>query len=106
MIQLGITQTQTGGYMSQEELNEKNKQVFVDLFKLLNSMTNDDDLAVALADHLRQEHRTLQQSFWRMIQETSHLYEQQTNGFTDLRNEASLEFTKQVNKISTYLQFI
>ena len=86
-----------------EKINQRNQELVKEFFRLVNYLGNDGDMAEALADHLRTEHRTLQQNFWRTIQMTSLLYAEQTKGHTDLRNEGALAFTEAVNKVETYL---
>lgn len=45
------------------------------------------------------EHRTLQQSFFRAIKNVCHSYAETMEGCTDLRNEASLQFCKDISKL-------
>jgi len=66
-----------------------------------NSMCIDyNKIAKEIAQNIYKEHRTLQQSFWRIINgiavEYSKLCEQYG---TDLRNESSGEFTKAIRNL-------
>lgn len=60
-------------------------------------------VSVELLEHLRTEHRTLQQSFWRVIQQVAREYQKFD---TDLRNESAVEFAKQIAAIDCPLPLI
>lgn len=85
---------------------EENKEVVESLFRLCNRMGNDRVLAEAFKDQLIQEHRTLQQSFFRVIKEVIDDYA--TRKTYDLRNEDSILWTKAVKNAGKdhYLRFI
>ncbi len=52
------------------------------------------------------EHRTLIQSFFRMIQQVIQKYSKEDFSNSDARNEASLKWAKEVSKIEAYLPLI
>jgi septal ring factor EnvC (AmiA/AmiB activator) len=92
--------------MSFEQLEKDNKQVCKELFRLLNYMGNEQPLTEILAETLINEHRTLQASFIRMIQQILDTYAQlDESRCTDLRNEAALKYAKKVAE-STLDMFI
>lgn len=50
------------------------------------------------AAELVRDHPTLQQDFWRFVQDVAQFYEH--NGHTDGRNKASKEFVKLLNELT------
>ena len=89
-----------------QDIESRNKHVAEELMRLSNIMANDDYLAQAVAELLASEHRTIQQSFWRMIQTTAVAYHEKVKGHTDMRNQASVEFTAKIVEANDYLPFI
>jgi len=92
--------------MTFQEIEIKNRETAEEIMKLINFMTNDDNLAKAFAEKLAGEHRTIQQNFWRMILYTAHRYIPLVEGRTDLRNEASLALAKLIDDKSPHLPFV
>jgi hypothetical protein len=62
------------------------------LFHKINGA--DDMFTEVLMKHILSEHRTLQQSFWRMI--TKLIIQTAKTEYYDLRNEASIEMCKEI----------
>ena len=87
------------------ELNDRNKALVTELFGLINKMGNDDDIALAIVDHLKTEHKTLQQGFWRVVRMTAGEWVA-SNPATDLRNESSLRFAKEIEASNEFMPFI
>lgn len=83
---------------------QRNKDWVKEAFDLINWAGNWDDLSEELVEHISSEHRTLIQSFFRMIQMTIEGYAQHT--LSDPRNENSLEWAKKVSKIDAYFPHI
>lgn len=80
--------------MTFEEIGKDNKEICRELFRLINYVGNDLILAKEFTEFLKNEHRTLQANFIRMIQYI--LNEYARNEYTDLRNEAAVAFSKKV----------
>jgi len=89
-----------------KELNDRNKAVVKELFKLINVMSNDTDLALDFAEHLKTEHRTLQSSFWRMVKKTAGEYYGNNKNFTDPRNEVAIALAKEIEDSNNFPPFI
>ncbi len=92
--------------MKNEEIKIKNEAVAEEIMRLVNIMGNEEDLGKILGDTVAGDHRTLQQSFWRTFQIAASRYADLMDGHTDLRNEASVEFTKNIRDKSFYLPYI
>ena len=84
------------------EINEKIDDALKVIFKEINTMET-DSLAATLAAHLQSEHRTLQQNFFRGFVEAMKIYQ---NSGTDLRNEASVKFAKNVVQEGHYFPYV
>jgi len=88
--------------MSIEEMNNQKvieiKKIFNDLFNELNHMGNEGNVEDALSEILGEQHRTLQQNYFRhvIIPSIKIFSEKHNKKFTDLRNEASCELAKQI----------
>ena len=85
--------------MTQDELNERNKKAVDEFFRLCNYM-----------EHLNGEHRTIIQNFFRLISAVIKAYAAQVTGkptmWTDLRNEDSAKWAKEVAKIDVGMRHI
>lgn len=72
---------------------------------LMNSYNSEDELwAEVINQALAHQHRSLQQSFWRLMREVIRRY-----GIThhDLRNQAAVEWCKRVtDKVDAYLPLV
>ena len=83
---------------------EKANQEHIEtLFQLLNGMCNDDQYTRQLIGQLRKTHRTLQQNFFRMISKV--VNEKAKEEFYDLRNEASIEWSKKAAEATQDVAF-
>ncbi len=83
---------------------ERNKAFVKETFDLVNLSGNWDGLAEVFIEQICIEHRTLLQSFFRMIHSVIEGYAQHTN--SDARNEGSLEWAKKVAIIDGYFPHI
>jgi hypothetical protein len=88
-----------------EEMDAKKvkeiKQIFNDLFSELNHMGNEGNVQDALKEVLGEQHRTLQQNFFRYVVVPAILAfaDKHSKGLTDLRNEASCELADKLRSI-------
>lgn len=80
------------------------KEIIEKLSRTSNNMTFDHkEFAAQLADSFRREHRTLQQGIIKVLAEfISEVAEQHT----DMRNEAAVQWCKEVKKIEAIFPFI
>ena len=83
--------------------SEAVKKAMKELINATNVMGGEEEMAAGITEALQSEHRTLQQSFFRVFAESMKEY---ANTGTDLRNEASVNFAKEVNKIDYHFPFI
>lgn len=67
-----------------------------EMMSALNVIGGEDELRKALSEALMDQHRTLQQNFWRCIFNVAKDYGE--NAQSDLRNEASVDACKEVTK--------
>lgn len=76
------------------------------MLKMMNSVgaRGNNDYSQAILNKLNNEHRTIIQNFFRTLQFT--ITEYSKTEHSDLRNEASVEWCKEVAKIDTYLPFV
>lgn len=88
----------------QHEQKECAKEIIEKLSRTSNNMTFDHkQFAQQLADNFRREHRTLQQGMIKVLAEfISEVAEQHT----DMRNEAAVNWCKEVKKIEANFPFI
>lgn len=89
--------------MTEEERTQADKQAVQELFRLINFYGNDRELVNVIVAHLRNEHRTLQQTFWRVIRQVAEQYQ---DFHTDLRNESAVKFAKAIAEISEHMPLI
>jgi hypothetical protein len=61
------------------------------------------EMAECLLETLRLEHRTLQQNFWRVMQCLMTRYAEAPS---DLRNEASVEWTRKASEVEAFFPYI
>jgi hypothetical protein len=84
------------------EINDRNLAVAKEIVALMNVMGNDRDVAVAIADELKNSHRTLQGSFWRTIKMTAGEYYEANKDFTDLRNKVAVDLAKDIEDSNNF----
>ena len=88
--------------MDIEEMDAKKvkeiKQILNNLFNELNHMGNEGNVQDALSEVLGEQHRTLQQNYFRyvVVPSIQVFADKQDKRFTDLRNEASCELAKKI----------
>lgn len=85
------------------DIDSQNELIIEELFVLLNIMGNDRVLYNVLPKILLNEHRTIQQNFWRLIHRTAEEYKEQR---FDMRNQASVEFAKHITLFGEALPFV
>jgi len=80
---------------------DKIKQIFNDLFSELNHMGNEDNVRQALGEVLKEQHRTLQQLYFRhvIVPSIDAFAQKKDHNFTDLRNEASCELAHKLRPL-------
>ena len=94
-----------------EEMDAKKvkeiKQIFSELFNELNHMGNEDNVKNALAEVLGEQHRTLQQNYFRyvIVPSIQVFADKQEKHFTDLRNEGSCELAQKLLPLAKMLTF-
>lgn len=81
-----------------------NKDIVVDIFQAVNLSGNDRILAKEIIEWIETEHRTLIQSFFRMVRKVIKGYAKHEH--SDARNEGSLEWAKKVAKIDGFMPLI
>ena len=97
-----------------EEMDAKKvkeiKQIFSELFNELNFMGNEGNVQDALKEVLGEQHRTLQQNYFRyvIVPSIQVFADKQEKHFTDLRNEDSCELAQKLLPLAknAYLPFI
>ena len=83
--------------------NEAVKKAMKELMNELNVLGGETDMAAGLTEALQGEHRTIQQSFFRVFAESMKEY---ANTGTDMRNAAAVEYAKEINKIDFHFPYI
>jgi len=76
-----------------DELEEEMKKVWDKLSNTLNGFSYEEQ-AEAFFRMLSNEHRTLQQNFWRMMIKVIRKYAETKEGWYDLRNEMSVRMCR------------
>ena len=87
-----------------ETVDKLNKQIVSDIFQAVNYSSNARRLAKIFSKHIETEHRTLVQSFFRMISDIIDSYAK--HEYFDDRNKGSLEWAKMVAKIESFMPLI
>lgn len=90
--------------MEREQIVKQSKQAMSQILAAVNYMGLEKELSEAMLATLLNDHRTIQQSFWRTIRLLAKQYGE-TQHF-DQRNEASVKFAKEVGEIQMSLPFI
>ena len=86
-----------------EERNKLNKDMAEQFFRLCNSMS-ERELSDALKDALDRQHRTVIQSAMGVLRNVIEHYAREHG--SDLRNEDSLKWAKEVSKVDGYFRYI
>ena len=96
-----------------EVTNENKKRIekiFNELFNEVNYIGNEENVIDALKTVLQNQHRTLQQSFFRyvIVPSIKSFADKKRNNMFDLRNEASCELAEKLEPIvkDSHLPFI
>ena len=77
------------------KLDQDNRELVSQFFKLINLMGNEDHLAKEFTGQLVREHRTLQQNAIRFMSQIINQYAENHTGH-DLRNEAAVQWAENV----------
>lgn len=80
--------------MDERTLADENKEAIQKVFRLINYMCNDRDLARQFSETLRVEHRTLQQAMMGVFKHVIEDYAKQEG--EDLRNQYSKKWARKV----------
>jgi len=90
---------------TQEQKEENIKDHIKGIISELNSMSLDDEaIAKVISTTIQGEHRTLQQSFFRVLKLS--LADYGRTSFVDARNEKSREWCNEVSQVETHIPFI
>lgn len=81
----------------QKEADQKSGKDAVALITKACNYGAGKEVAEGIIDALAQEHRTLQQDFWRVIREVAEKYSEFSH---DLRNDASVEFCEDIKNLN------
>ena len=84
--------------MSHKDEMKKEMQEAWDKFSHAINNFSYEDQAEAFCEVLSNEHRTLQQNFWRMMIQVIKKYAKMKEGWYDLRNEASVKMCRELGK--------
>ena len=87
-----------------ETVDELNKKIVSDIFQAVNYSSNERRLAKVFSEHLTTEHRTLIQSFFRMMSRVIDDYAE--HKYYDERNRGSLNWAQKVAKIEGFMPLI
>ncbi len=79
------------------------KEAMDNLIREMNVMGGEEDMVQGMTESLQGQHRTLQQTFFRVFAESMKEYE--STG-TDLRNAAAVNYAKEINKIDYHFPFV
>ena len=91
---------------SELDFSDKEALAVRTIFRSLN-YAGRDDFEKLLSHILNTEHRTLQQNFWRMINNVAaKYYEHSQPNYFDARNEQSVEFTKGIKDLNAFFSHI
>ena len=89
--------------MSDKTRAEMTKEAMQTLIDTTNCMCSEREMVDGMLEALVGSHRTLQQSFFRIFVKMA---EQYADANFDLRNEASVEFAKQIKEIDPHFPFV
>ena len=87
-----------------KETKDKLETAVKDVISSLNCLGSGNEAAEVISNTVKSDHRTLQQNFWRAIQGAASNYAENT--CIDMRNEASVRFTKQIRELNAPLPYI
>ena len=88
--------------MNKPETNPEVEKAMNVIMKQLNIMGT-SNVGTTIAEVLMEDHRTLQQNFFREIYTAMCLY---SDSYSDLRNEASVDFAMKVKQMEQYFPFV
>ena len=87
--------------MISEDLEKNNEELIVEIFHLVNYVSNWETLAEQITEHIKTEHPTIVQNFFRLIQKIILDYSNYT--YPDGRNKSSVDWAKEIiNKIQKF----
>ena len=82
------------------------QEAITTLLETCNVMGVDEDLSEMIADLLSKEHRTIQQTFVKVIYHGLVQYGERHETYYDDRNKASVEFCLKLKPMDVYFPFI
>ena len=85
------------------ETDNNMEQIVEDLFKEINVLGKEDEISSQLHQLISQQHKTLQQSFIRIMYQFFLKYS--ANRY-DPRNEGSVKFAEEISKMEVFLPYI
>jgi hypothetical protein len=80
------------------------KTIVEELFKEINVMGKEEEISRQLYQLISQQHKTLQQSFIRIMHQFFTKYSANKN--YDLRNEGAVKFAEQIKQMEVFLPHI
>ena len=88
--------------MSEPNINENVEAAMKVIMKEVNTLGK-NTVAETIAEVLMRDHRTLQQNFMREFVKALCIY---SDSYTDLRNEASVDFAMKVKQMEHYFPMV
>ncbi len=85
------------------ETDENIKQIVECLFKEINAMGKEAEVAYLLNLYISRQHKTLQQSFVRVMHQ---FFIEYSDSSHDLRNEGAVKFSEKISKMEVCLPYI
>ncbi len=85
------------------DLTQQTKDDMELLIRNMGAMGREKDFAAGVVEALQSQHRTTQQTFFRVF---ALAMEEYKNTPTDLRNEASVNYAGEISKIDFHFPFI
>ena len=79
------------------------KEAMDELIRTMNVMGGEEDMVQGMTESLQGQHRTLQQTFFRVFSESMKEYK---DTGSDLRNAAAVNYAKEINKIDYHFPYI
>ena len=94
--------------INHEDRIKQTKESMQNFINNINIMNGDKEIAEVIFETLRYEHRTLQQSFWKVFKIVSKKYSELLDNEVDLRCEDARKYCKVITEASKecYMRFI
>ena len=85
------------------ETDKKMKEIVERLFQEINVMGKEAEVAYLLSLYVSRQHKTLQQSFIRVMHQ---FFIEYSDSSYDLRNEGAVKFSEKISKMDVCLPYI